>query len=896
MRLCRRTQEDALPMNASRPYPLHASSAIRSGVTARPLARLCGWLVFLAALSAPIDTFAQTRVYELSQFVLDRTSRNFVEHRAAVNRARLMGMPVERTLRSGRRISLQKFVHGRPLYYTSENFDAADTVSADEVHPAGSLGLALDGAGQTLGIWDAGNVRDTHQELVGRVLNFDSAGLSSHATHVAGTLIGQGFNPNARGMSFAGDLIAYDFNGDEVEMAAEQLLAAPINVSNHSYSFVGGWIFGFFGDGRWAWFGDVQVSTQEDWIFGFYLQNAADWDQIAFDSPNYLMVKSAGNDRNDNGPTPGAEHWHYDNLVGNFVLSTDIHPADGGTTGYDSIGGGSASSKNILTVGAVNDITGGYSTPADVNLTSFTGWGPTDDGRIKPDLVANGTVLFSSVASSDTAYSNFSGTSMSSPNAAGSVGLLNQHAEALFGLGFVSSTMKALIIHTADEAGPAPGPDYMNGSGLLNVATAATLLSAHDAATITDHIVEFDLLDSETALFTFESDGNTPFRATIAWTDPPGVPPLGALDPPDIMLVNDIDLRVIGPGAVTFEPWILDSSTPSNDAATGDNIRDTVEQVHIAAPIAGTYTVDVRHKSVLATGSQVVSLVVSGNLDAAMIPPTITSTASTTAAVAAAYAYDADGTVNATGSTPLTFLLVTWPAGMSVSTGGLVSWTPTQGQEGLHPVDIQVQNAFGVDLQSFIIDVSEASPILLSDDFGDGDFAGWSVVDEGTTSPSSSWSASSGIMVESSNIFSFPADAASLAKLGTYAQYDAGVSWTDYRVSLTLRSTDNDVLGLMFRVQGSNDYYRFSWDQQRPNRRLVKNVGGVFSVLAEDSVTYVTGQTYAVEITAQGTSIEVRVDGGLVFSVTNGDLSAGTIALYSWATRKAASMMSWSRS
>ena len=192
-------------------------------------------------------------------------------------------------------------------------------------------------------------------------------------------------------------------------------------------------------------------------------------------------------------------------------------------------------------------------------------------------------------------------------------------------------------------------------------------------------------MDSETALFTFESDGNTPFRATIAWTDPPGVPPLGALDPPDIMLVNDIDLRVIGPGAVTFEPWILDSSTPSNDAATGDNIRDTVEQVHIAAPIAGTYTVDVRHKSVLATGSQVVSLVVSGNLDAAMIPPTITSTASTTAAVAAAYAYDADGTVNATGSTPLTFLLVTWPAGMSVSTGGLVSWTPTQGQEGLHP-------------------------------------------------------------------------------------------------------------------------------------------------------------------------------------------------------------------
>ena len=263
-------------------------------------------------------------------------------------------------------------------------------------------------------------------------------------------------------------------------------------------------------------------------------------------------------------------------------------------------------------------------------------------------------------------------------------------------------------------------------------------------------------------------------------------------------------------------------------------------------------------------------------------PPAITSVGSTTGIVGVSYLYDADGTVEATGTAPVTFL-VSGPTGMAVNdTTGLVTWTPTAGQEGNHAVQIDALNAFGVDLQNFTINV--ASSLLLSDDFSDGDFAGWSVVDEGTTSAPSAWSASSGVMVQSSNIYSFPTDAASLPKLGTYAQYDAGVLWTDYRVSLTLRSTDDDALGVMFRVQGSNDYYRLSWDRQRAYRRLVKNVGGVFSVLAEDSVTYVTGQTYAVEITAQGTSIEVRVDGGLVFSVTDGDLSSGTIALYSWAT------------
>ena len=73
----------------------------------------------------------------------------------------------------------------------------------------------------------------------------------------------------------------------------------------------------------------------------------------------------------------------------NWVSSTAYREPDGGTDGYDCIGNRGVA-KNILTVGAVKDIPAGYSTPADVIIEDYSGWGPTDDGRIKPDIVANG--------------------------------------------------------------------------------------------------------------------------------------------------------------------------------------------------------------------------------------------------------------------------------------------------------------------------------------------------------------------------------------------------------------------------------------------------------------------------------------------------------------------------
>jgi hypothetical protein len=141
------------------------------------------------------------------------------------------------------------------------------------------------------------------------------------------------------------------------------------------------------------------------------------------------------------------------------------------------------------------------------------------------------------------------------------------------------------------------------------------------------------------------------------------------------------------------------------------------------------------------------------------------------------------------------------------------------------------------------------------------------------------WSAASDVMVQSSNVYSIGDP---LALLGTYAYWQNGTGWTDYTAAVTIKSTDNDALGIMFRYQDENNYYRFIWDRERSSRALVKCDNGQFTILAEDFVPYVTGKYYQVKIAAQGGSLQVSIDGSTVFTVVDSTFSYGTIALYSW--------------
>jgi hypothetical protein len=541
-----------------------------------------------------------TNVESLQKYALELNSQALTKKLQADEMAIKKGWFIKKTFDDGRTIELKELDRtGRPVYYSTGNLNAAKTVGANKVWPGGGMGLNLTGSGIMLREWDESVVRPTHQEFGGRVTQGDGAsGFSPHSTHVAGTMLAAGIDPNAHGMSNQATLRAFDWNSDYAEMAIEA--AAGALLSNHSYVFITGW---FWGGSIWYWYGDPTISQVEDYEFGFYADDARIVDSIAFSAPYYLVCRAAGNDLGEGPATQPVSHYVFDGT--NWVLSTTVRNLDGMPTGYDCITYGFGTAKNNLTVGAVNPIPNGYTAPSDVVHAWFSCTGPTDDGRIKPDIVADGVGLYSTYSTADNAYATMTGTSMATPNATGSLGLLQQHYHNLHGVYMRSATLKGLAIHTADEAGTSPGPDYMYGWGLLDIAKAAALLSNTTTATVK----ELTLLNGQTYTLNIKSDGINPLRATICWTDPPGVPPPASLDPPNIMLVNDLDLRIDG---TTYKPWILNPASPSAAATTGDNIRDNVEQVLTPVLAAGCHTLTVTHKGTLAGGSQAFSLILSG--------------------------------------------------------------------------------------------------------------------------------------------------------------------------------------------------------------------------------------------------------------------------------------------
>ncbi len=556
--------------------------------------------------SGPVTNLKVMEEQFRQQFELNRVKAEKI--------AQETGIPLRQNLENGRIAGFYGFTPtGQMLFYETQNLGAARTVSTHKVWPGGTAGTALTGNGMTnrLGVWDAGAVLTTHQEFGGRVTQADGATtLSAHSTHVAGTLVAAGVDPNAKGMSYQAPLKAYDWDLDESEMTAAA--AAGMLVSNHSYGTICGWRWNS-DISKWEWWGDASVSQTEDYKFGFYDYQSADWDNIALNNPFYLICKSAGNDRSDN-ISGGTSHLVRD-PYNNWVSSNTVRNQDGGTTGFDCILP-SSTSKNILTVGAIQKINNsntndGYVNAAGVVMSSFSGWGPTDDGRIKPDLVGAGVSIYSTGPASNTAYlSGYNGTSMAAPNVAGSLLLVQQHYNNCKGTFMRASTLKALAIHTADEAGTSEGPDYKFGWGLLNTAKAVQLIS--DSSN--NMILEKSLNNGSSYTQGISNDGLTPLKVTICWTDRPGTPAKIAVDPTNLMLVNDLDIRVTRiSDNMVFYPYVLNPASPADAATKADNFRDNVEQVYIAAPAAGSYMISVTHKANLYNNqAQHFSLIIGG--------------------------------------------------------------------------------------------------------------------------------------------------------------------------------------------------------------------------------------------------------------------------------------------
>jgi len=470
----------------------------------------------------------------------------------------------------GRQELLDVLPNGEKIFARTDNSGAAITARANKLYNNGSLGLNIQGQNMTAYVWDGGNARDTHQEFmvggVSKITLADGNNYQDHPTHVAGTIAAQGISALVRGVAFNSSVISYDWTSDLSEMTAAAGNGAL--VSNHSYGI---------------------GSLGSLWFYGAYDSRARTIDNICYNNPYYLPVISAGNDRNET-TAPG---------------STQI--ANKG--GYDMIFG-HGNAKNIITVAAVNQVTN-YVDTSSVTMSSFSSWGPSDDGRIKPEISMKGVNVRSTLSTSDTATGLESGTSMASPGITGVVLLLQQYYNQLNNNFMKAATVKGLILHTADEAGNSEGPDYEFGWGLVNAEKAAiTIRDKNSSTSLKSVIDELSLVNGATYTKTITASGSSPLKISISWTDPQGVTAnSGTIDPSTKYLVNDLDIKVVKDG-ITYYPWKLQGMTATGNAPTntGTNDVDNFERVDINNP-SGTYTITVTHKGTLSGGSQNFSLI-----------------------------------------------------------------------------------------------------------------------------------------------------------------------------------------------------------------------------------------------------------------------------------------------
>ena len=557
----------------------------------------------------PVDEVKRKELIDFSfQF-----KKSFLSNRqTALNTAKFHGWIIRQETKNGGLIVLQGINSlGFPVYLkTDNNTTAAATTGTNLVQPGGSSGLNLSGSSTALNnklaIWDGGSVYKAHQEFASKTITLkDTSSIIDHATHVAGTMIAKGVYLPAKGMAFnAATLQSYDFNNDVAEMSAA---ASGLLLSNHSYGDQAGWDFNQSAN-RWEWYG--LPGDTVDFNFGFYDVRTQAWDKIAYNAPYYLIVESAGNSRGNTGPSVGADYFGFKSRSDPTLVDKGPRPANiSDNNAYDIIST-TGNAKNILTVGAVNPLPNGPVSSKDISIAFFSSWGPTDDGRVKPDLVGDGVDVLSTGNSSPTSYITLSGTSMSAPNITGSLYLLQEYYAQKNGGGFMrAATLKGLACHTAFDAGNI-GPDYIYGWGLLDMPKATQTITDNNIKSL---IRESTLRQGQKQIYNVIASGNGPLSATISWTDPAGIPTAeGTINSRVHKLINDLDIR-ISDHTTTFNPWILDPLNPSVAAKTGDNIVDNIEQVYIPGAVLGkSYTITITHKGTLQAGLQDYSLIVTG--------------------------------------------------------------------------------------------------------------------------------------------------------------------------------------------------------------------------------------------------------------------------------------------
>ena len=467
-------------------------------------------------------------------------------------------------------------VNNVPVYISNENRAAGIATKTNSLYPGGSLGLDLEGEGMTIGVWEVGgyplvnHVEFLEDSGVSRITTPDTSSLnpeeSFHATHVNGTIGAKGENSSAKGMAPKSTILAYNSSGETFE-TVNAFTNNDMLVSNHSY---GVYIYD-----------DDNEQQVDDWYMGSYTNGAKNWDDIHHEVPKYLKVTSAGNSGNVN----------YSNGLG---------------YGYDKLTSDKNSKNSLIVASAQVNFNFLQTQVTSMRISSFSSQGPTDDGRIKPDITGRGESVYSASNGGPNDYGNSQGTSMSCPNVAGSLLLLQEHYNNLNDKFMWSSTLRGLACHTATDDAEDPsiinggvylGPDPFWGWGLLNAELAAqTIINEQSNTAI---IEENTLLNGATYSFTVNVSDADKLMVTLCWTDPSGPLQNNILNSTMPVLVNDLDIRITDNSNNEYLPWRLDLSALPY-AIKGDNIVDNIERVEVDFPSVGQYTITVSHKGLLA--------------------------------------------------------------------------------------------------------------------------------------------------------------------------------------------------------------------------------------------------------------------------------------------------------
>ncbi len=235
------------------------------------------------------------------------------------------------------------------------------------------------------------------------------------------------------------------------------------------------------------------------------------------------------------------------------------------------------------------------------------------------------------------------------------------------------------------------------------------------------------------------------------------------------------------------------------------------------------------------------------------------------------------------GPPPLTLTHSALPTGASFTDHedgtGTFNWTPTISQIAGGPYEITFIATDG-NVPGLTDDETISVHVSIADNFSGG-AGNWTMVDD-VPSPSSSWSVVNGVLRQQNKVESVNSFDGSYHR-GAYAYYTNGAGLTDYRFSVdatylaTLQAND---IGVMFRYQDNNNYYRLSMNARYGFTRLEKKVGGVFTPLAVNARGYVPGELIRFNVEANGSRIQVWINGDPMFAVTDASLGSGTVALY----------------